>query len=231
MQSYRETVSYSNTDLETLFAGWFEQKDESKGAELLRIIEIELLLEIEDKMSYIRFICQYHPSVGPEDLRVDVERYAWELAFERKHRDAQEPFGDVDKRLRAYWNDKDKRKKYPNLSKQIQYVAESIVLEAITHNPRWNFSPPILPIPDEREMAILEILMDFDEAGPAKRDRENREIFSEDEKAYMRFILEWEGDSRPTDTLIEKTLAWGQSKAHRVKKSIAKKIISHLDQI
>jgi hypothetical protein len=211
--------------------GWFEQEDESKKAELLRIVEIELLLETEKQMPYIRYICQNHPSVGPEDLRVDIELYAKEIAFKRRHRDAKEPVGDVPKRLRAYWNDQNKRKQYPGLYQQIQYVVESIVLEAITHNPRWKFSPPISPSLSEEEMAVLEILMELYESGPAKQSPDKREIFSEDEKAYIRFILEWEGDSLPTDVQIEKALGWYQSKAYRVKKSIEEKIIRRLDKI
>ena len=71
--------------LEQLFVGWFEQEDEAKGAELFQQAEIELRLEIDNQMPYIRYICRNHPSVGAEALRVDVERYALELAFNRKH--------------------------------------------------------------------------------------------------------------------------------------------------
>lgn len=221
MQSYREAISYSNADLELLFVGWFEQGDESKGAKLFQIAEIELLAEIDDQMPYIKYICKYHPSVGPEDLRIHVEPYARFLAFKREHRNPDEPLGDADKRLRAYWNDQNKRNQYPQLHEQIRHVVWSIVREAITKNPIWKGRPPPPPPPDEKEMAKLEILMELYEAGK----------YSEDEKAYIGFIRKWEGDSRPTDVLIEKTLGWGQSKAHRVKKSIVKKVIEQLNKI
>ena len=97
-QSYRETISYSNTYLEQLFAGWFEREDEAKGAELFQQAEIELRLEIDNQMPYIRYICRNHPAVGAEALRVDVEGYALEIACNRKHRDSNELLGDFDKR-------------------------------------------------------------------------------------------------------------------------------------
>jgi hypothetical protein len=159
--------------------------------------------------------------VGVEAFRIAVEHYARELAFKRKHRDANEPLGDVDKRLRSYWNNPDKRNKYQDLHQQIRYVVKSIVREAITQNPILKISLIHLPSFNEKEMAKLEILMELYETGK----------FSPDEKAYIDFILNWEGDSRPPDVLIEKELGWYQSKAHDVKKSIAKKIISHLDKI
>lgn len=43
IQSAKGTVPYSNADLEPLFIGWFDKEDEAKKAELLRIVEIEIM--------------------------------------------------------------------------------------------------------------------------------------------------------------------------------------------
>ncbi|MBC8462285.1 MAG: hypothetical protein H8D67_30315 [Deltaproteobacteria bacterium] len=230
-QSAKDTEPYSDADLEALFAGWFELGDETQKAELLRLIEIEIMVEVENQ---IKRMAKSNPLASEEDFMIDIEEHARELAFRRRHRDPNESLGDIPKRLRDYWNNPEKRKAYPSLSAQIRYLVWSVVREAIARTPRCKITfVPLLSYDDEGmtplctiadETAVVNLVDEELTAGELISLMLEEGGFSADERKYLCSILEWEGSSPPADAVIERKLGWYQSKAHRVKTGIKNKV-------